>query len=288
MRIALRGVAYSYPRPASGHDTPILRDVSFAMGAGETVGLMGREGAGKTTLLQLVAGLLRPDSGSLLVDGEAVWEDSSRERSARRRVGFAFQFPEQQFFRETVEDELLYAAGNFGMDASEARGRAARVMEVLGLSFEGMRGRSPFTLSLGEARRVAVASVLVTSPAVLLLDEPTAGLDGRGAAALLELLRLRSGPEMSALIVSHDAELLAECATRVLLLQEGRIAVDAPAAEFFRDPVAVRGHGLAVPEAVEVMEDLGALGRASRATRAEARRIYDEAGRPTLPLRPGR
>lgn len=145
MRISLRNVAYSYAQPGSGHGSPILRDVSFEMGAGETVGLMGREGAGKTTLLQLVAGLSRPDSGSVLVDGEAVWDNPARERSVRRRVGFAFQFPEQQFFRETVEDELLYAAGNFGVAAAEARGEAARAMEVLGLSFEGMRARSPYT-----------------------------------------------------------------------------------------------------------------------------------------------
>jgi energy-coupling factor transport system ATP-binding protein len=220
MKFQLEHIAFSYATRTS----PVRRvfsELSLTIRSGEFVLIVGEEGCGKTTLLQLLDGLQRPDAGSVLVDGRNIWESAQQLRSARRRIGFAFQFPEQQFFCETVKDELLYASRNFGLPMHETI--ASSALGRVGLPSTLLRA-SPFALSTGEARRVALASLLPSSPDAFLLDEPTAGLDGFGIATVLALLTELSRQGKTIVLVSHQAPVVFHLAHRLLELEGGRVA----------------------------------------------------------------
>ncbi|MEK9136114.1 MAG: ATP-binding cassette domain-containing protein, partial [Bacteroidota bacterium] len=209
MNFQLQSVSFSY-RSRVGYSTPVFERLNFTVEQGECVGVIGHEGAGKSTLLQIMNGLLQPDQGTVLVEGRDIWSQVKLIHELRRRIGFAFQFPEQQFFCETVRDELEFALKNFwGKDAQGFLSAEAAV-ESVGLRPEGVLNRSPFSLSMGEARRVALASLLVSRPQALLLDEPTVGLDGAGAEMVMRFLRRLHGEGLTVVLVSHDIDVLAE------------------------------------------------------------------------------
>ena len=241
MRLRLEGVTLSFDG-ARGEKNRALDDVTLEVGPGVT-GLMGRTGSGKSTLLEVMAGALRPDAGRLLADGR----DALRGPGARAlasSVGLVFQLPERQFFEPTVEREVAFGLLARGVAPEEVRLRSARALALMGLSLEALAGRSPFSLSGGERRRVAMASVLALEPRLLLLDEPTAGLDPRARAACLEAVRAVGAAGATVVMASHDANALAAVADRVVALEDGRVTLDGPVRELLGNAPLMRAHGL--------------------------------------------
>ena len=241
MRVTLSHVGLSFDG-APGEGTRALEDVSLEVSGG-VVGLMGQTGSGKTTLLEVLAGMLRPDEGSVLVDGrDACGAEGSRALAGA--VGLVFQIPERQFFEPTVERELVFGLRSRGLGAAEARKRAGRALALMGLELDELAGRSPLTLSGGQQRRVAIASVLALEPSLLLLDEPTAGLDPRSRPACVDAVRAAARSGATVVMASHDANVLAAVADRVVVLESGRVTLDGPARELLGDAPLMRSHGL--------------------------------------------
>jgi energy-coupling factor transport system ATP-binding protein len=232
VRLELKDVRHVY-----GAGTPFeveaLRGVSLGVEQGEVLGIVGGTGSGKSTLVRHMNLLLTPTSGEVLVDGV---DARSLEKSAlRRRVGLVFQFPESALFAPTVEEDVAFAPQRLGLDEEEVRERVGESLRVLGA--EDLAGRSPFALSGGEKRRVAIAGVLAMGPEVLVLDEPTAGLDPATREELLSLIRNLRRAGISVVLVSHDLDEVAEVADRVCALDRGMVrAVGTPAAVFYGDP----------------------------------------------------
>ena len=213
-----------------GEKNPALVDVSIDFEGGVT-GLMGKTGSGKTSLLEVMAGATSPDSGRVRAQGDG-------------EIGLVFQLPERQFFEPTVEREVTFGLREHGLSASCARERAAHALALMGLDLAELAGRSPFSLSGGQQRRVAIASVLALRPSVLLLDEPTAGLDPRARRACRDAVRAAAGEGATVVIASHDANALAEVADRLVVLEEGRVTLDGPARTLLADAPLMRAYGL--------------------------------------------
>ena len=254
MILELRDIAFAYKAKGSFGKT-VLNGFDLSVGLGECVGVIGQEGSGKTTLLQLMNGLLKPDRGTVHIDGCDIWQAPESIARLRRRIGFAFQFPEQQFFCETVHDELLYAKLNFRDLSNSDYTTPEEALESVGLHPSQFLERSPFTLSMGEARRVALATVLMTKPEALLLDEPTVGLDGRGIECVVSLLRKVKDQGVTTVLVSHDVDVLAEVASRIVILDGGRARNDLPVQEIFTDEELLSAYGYQLPEVVRFMAE---------------------------------
>lgn len=278
--------------------------VSLKLEDGEAVGIMGPTGSGKSTLVQHFNGLLRPTSGRVLVDGEDLWSrggDGPEERgraarqrrrvdlrAVRRKVGLIFQFPEHQLFEETVFDDIAFGPRNLGLRDAEIKERVDEALEIVGLAGGDAGGddgtaiarRSPFGLSGGQMRRVAIAGVLAMKPKTLVLDEPTAGLDPRGRQGLLEtLLRLHHDLGLTLVVVSHNMEDLARLADRVLVLDNGRIVEQGPTREVFRRVDRLRALGLDAPPVVRLMQSLAQRGADVRTDLLDAPEAAEEIGR---------
>jgi len=230
-----------------------LQGASFTLSAGEVVGIMGHTGCGKTTLVQHFNGLLRPHRGTVRVFGSDLGDPHVDPRPIRRRVGLVFQFPEQQLFDPTVGDDIAFGPRKLGCDRPEVRRRVQGAMAAVGLPFETFKDRYTFGLSGGEMRKVALAGVLALEPEVLVLDEPTAGLDPRARRDLLSSLRTLHDERGTALVfVSHNMDEVAELVTRVDVLSEGRTVLSGPVREVFREEKRLRELGLGVPAATEL------------------------------------
>lgn len=232
--LEVKGLSYTYP-----DGTPALREVSFALQAGETVGLIGPNGAGKSTLLLHLNGLLQ-GSGEVWVGGLSTRNGSLRE--IRRRVGLVFQDPDDQLFMPSVREDVAFGPLNLGLPPEEIEARVVRALEQVGMG--GAAHRSPHHLSFGERKRVALATVLAMEPDVLVLDEPTANLDPRARRQLLNLL-----PTLlqTKLLATHDLEAVVELCGRVLLLDQGQLFADGAPQEILRDAALLEAHGLEVP-----------------------------------------
>jgi energy-coupling factor transport system ATP-binding protein len=205
--------------------TSQLQDISFEVRPGELVGIVGRSGSGKTTLMQLFNGLLLPDRGRILVDAQDINSSQYDFVALRRRLGVVFQFPETQFFAATVEEEIAFGPQQQKLADDEIALRVAEMLQMVGLD-EAIRNRNPFTLSQGEKRRVALASVLAMRPEMLVLDEPTASLDARGMNEVRRILQKWHAAKKMLVIISHDIDLIASLSTRVLVLERGRLLFD--------------------------------------------------------------
>ena len=230
-----------------------LQGASFTLDSGEVVGIMGHTGCGKTTLVQHFNGLLRPHRGTVRVFGSDLGDPHIDPRPLRRRVGLVFQFPEQQLFDPTVGDDIAFGPRKLGCDRPEVRRRVQGAMAAVGLPFETFKDRYTFGLSGGEMRKVALAGVLALEPEVLVLDEPTAGLDPRARRDLLSSLRTLHDERGTALVfVSHNMDEVAELVTRVDVLSEGRTVLSGSVREVFREEKRLRELGLGVPAATEL------------------------------------
>jgi energy-coupling factor transporter ATP-binding protein EcfA2 len=256
MNIIVDNVSFGYPDRLRGR-IPALNGLSLSVSAGSCLGILGPEGSGKSTLIELLGGLLRPEAGSILVDGTDLWGRPETLREFRRRTGICFQFPEQQFICGTVAEELVYAANRFGIKDSLGPEVA---LGFFGLGFEALKERSPLLLSVGEARRVALASILGHRPSLVLLDEPTSGLDGPGTDSVVHAVQSLQRAGATVVVTSHDVDVLAEMSTRVAVMVEGRVKIEGDARMVLSNAGALEEHGFPLPGGVAALRELRAMG----------------------------
>jgi len=241
-------------------EAPALRGVSVEVRAGEAVALIGPTGSGKSTLIQHFNGLLRPTVGTVRVAGEDLWGPRADRRRARQQVGLVFQFPEYQLFEETVRRDVAYGPAHLGLGEAEVAERVDEALHAVGLDPSRFGDRSPFGLSGGEMRRVALAGVLAMRPRVFVLDEPTAGLDPRGKEEILARLEALHRQGLAVVVVTHNMDEVARLADRVVVLAEGRVVMAGSPAEIFRRDEDLRRVGLDLPQAVRLVRALRARG----------------------------
>ena len=241
--------------------TVALNDVSFRIDDGEFVGIIGHTGSGKSTLVQHLNGLLKPSSGQVLIDGEDLNGEHVNRRALRQRIGLVFQYPEYQLFEETVAKDIAFGPKNQGLPADQIAERVRYAMDCVHLNYEKYAERSPFELSGGQMRRVAIAGVLAMKPSVLILDEPTAGLDPRGRDKILTMLEeLHARENVTILMVSHSMDDMARLATRLIVMSEGKIVAEGTPREIFAREDMMTSIGLDVPDAARLCAKLRAKG----------------------------
>lgn len=249
MQIVAKGLTYTY-NPKSPFASNALKGVDLTIGEGEFFGIIGHTGSGKSTFVQHLNALIRLTGGSLRVGEYDLADKRCNFIELRSKVGMVFQYPEYQLFAETVEKDVAFGLKNFRKDMDEeARAAAVReAIETVGLRYAEVEGRSPFELSGGQKRRVAIAGVIVTKPEILILDEPAAGLDPLGKQELMELLhRIHGGWCKTVVIVSHDMDEIAENCTRAAVFSEGKVAMEGTPAEIFSRSGELFALGLDVP-----------------------------------------
>ena len=237
-----------------------LDNVNFSVNRGEFIGIIGHTGSGKSTLMQQLNGLLKPTSGQVLLDGQDIWSDKKLTRQARFRVGLVFQYPEYQLFEETVYRDIAFGPKNMGLKSEEIDRRVREAAGFVGLTEEQLQV-SPFDLSGGQKRRVAIAGVIAMEPEVLILDEPTAGLDPIGRAEILSNIEsYRRAKNATIMMVSHSMEDVARLTDRLLVMNGSRLAMDAAPAEVFTHAEELVQMGLSIPQVTQVFLELRRLG----------------------------
>lgn len=237
-----------------------IRQVNLSVQAGEFIGIIGHTGSGKSTLIQHLNGLLRPNSGKVLFEGEDIWKDKAYTRSIRARVGLVFQYPEYQLFEETVYQDIAFGPKNMGLPEDEVHRRVMRAAGFVGLTEQRLK-KSPFDLSGGQKRRAAIAGVIAMEPEVLILDEPTAGLDAAGRDGILKNIRDYQKAQNAAIImVSHSMEEVAATADRLIVMKDGTVDMCGTPHEVFSQAQRLKEMGLDVPQVTEVFLKLRAMG----------------------------
>ena len=237
-----------------------VEDVSLDIMPGEFLGIIGHTGSGKSTLIQHLNGLLRPTQGRVLLNGKDIWAESKKIRQVRFQVGLVFQYPEYQLFEETVYKDIAYGPGNMGLDRDEIDRRVRESAALVGLT-EDQLEKSPFELSGGQKRRVAIAGVIAMEPKVLILDEPTAGLDPVGVESILGNIRdYHQSNNATIILVSHSMEEVARTVDRLVVVNDGRIPFQGPPREVFRHGAELERMGLGVPQMTRVFSRLRAMG----------------------------
>ena len=237
-----------------------LDDISFSVERGEFIGIIGHTGSGKSTLMQQLNGLLKPTSGTVLLDGQDIWLDKKLTRQARFRVGLVFQYPEYQLFEETVYKDIAFGPKNMGLSAEEVDRRVREAAGFVGLTEQQLEV-SPFDLSGGQKRRVAIAGVIAMEPEVLILDEPTAGLDPVGRSEILgNIQSYRKAKNATIMMVSHSMEDVARLTDRLLVMNGSKLAMDAPPAQVFTHAEELTQMGLNIPQVTQVFLELKKLG----------------------------
>ncbi len=255
MSITLENVNYIYS-PGTAYEKQALKDVSFEIPQGQFVGIIGHTGSGKSTLIQHLNGLVKATSGKILYEGQDIYAEGYSMRTLRSQVGLVFQYPEHQLFEVDVISDVCFGPKNQGLSAEECEARAKEALELVGFP-EKYYHQSPFELSGGQKRRVAIAGVLAMSPKVLILDEPTAGLDPKGRDEILDQVeRLHKETGMTVILVSHSMEDVARYVERIIVMNRGEKMLDGTPAEVFRHYKELEQVGLAAPQVTYVMHDL--------------------------------
>ncbi len=234
MSIILNSVSYRYMA-----DTPFaktaLDDINLEIAKGEFVGVIGHTGSGKSTLMQHLNGLLKPSDGQVMIEDVNIHDKSQQAKDMRRKVGMVFQYPEHQLFEETVFEDIAFGPRNMGIDEAEVEERVIWAMQFVGLDYEEYAKRSPFQLSGGQMRRVAIAGVIAMKPEYLILDEPSAGLDPRGRNEIFEqIAKLYQTTGITVVLVSHNMEEVARLVNRLIVMHSGNIILDGPPAQIFQ------------------------------------------------------
>ena len=252
MSIIADHLSYIYSKDTS-YEVKALDDVSFKIDDGEYVGLLGHTGSGKSTLVQHLNGLLRPSSGTVYFNGKDIFDSDYDKKALRSNVGLVFQYPEHQLFEVDVFSDVCFGPKNLGLDKTEVELRAYEALKLVGIKDEHFYS-SPFDLSGGYKRRVAIAGVMAMKPSVLILDEPTAGLDPKGRDEILELIgHLHSETGMTIILVSHSMDDVAENAERLLVMHDSKLLYDAPPREIFKYADELLSIGLDIPSVSKVM-----------------------------------
>ncbi len=250
MPIEVKNLSHVYAQ-GSPFQSAAVQDVSFTLGEGELVGLIGHTGSGKSTLVQHLNGLVKPTSGTVLVDGMDLWAKGTDLRAVRKKVGLVFQYPEYQLFEETVLKDIAFGPRNLGLSEAQAQERAREAAKAVNLPEEVLE-RSPFDLSGGQKRRVAIAGVLAMHPRTLILDEPAAGLDPSGRREMLALLKALHGRGMTLVMVSHSMTDVSRLCKRVLVMNQGRLVMDGAPGEVFGRAAELKAMGLGLPRGAEL------------------------------------
>ena len=238
--------------PGTPFEKTAMADVSLRVEEGDFIGVIGHTGSGKSTLVQHLNGLLKPTSGKVLLEGRDIWAEPGKIRDVRFQVGMVFQYPEHQLFEDTTYKDIAFGPKNMGLSEEEIDARVRRAAAFVGLK-EELLDKSPFELSGGEKRRAAIAGVMAMEPRVLILDEPTAGLDPRGRDMILEQIKAyKDENDTTVLLVSHSMEDVARTAKKVLVMNGGRIAMYAPTAEVFSRAEELESIGLSIPAVTKV------------------------------------
>ena len=255
MSITLENVNYIYS-PGTAYEKQALKDVSLEIPQGQFVGIIGHTGSGKSTLIQHLNGLVKATSGRILYEGQDIYAEGYNMRTLRSQVGLVFQYPEHQLFEVDVISDVCFGPKNQGLSAEECEARAKEALELVGFP-EKYYHQSPFELSGGQKRRVAIAGVLAMRPKVLILDEPTAGLDPKGRDEILDQVeRLHKETGMTVILVSHSMEDVARYVERIIVMNRGEKMLDGTPAEVFRHYKELEQVGLAAPQVTYVMHDL--------------------------------
>lgn len=260
MEIILQDVSFAYQ--VAGQQLPVLHHIELKVAPGDFLAITGAGGSGKSTLGQVVAGLLEPAAGQVFLDGKPSRSRSkAREASLWQRVGMVYQQPEQQLFAETVFEDVAFGPRNLGLSLPAVKSRVEKALQAVGLDAVEMEGRSPFNLSGGQQRRVAIAGVLAMEPEVLILDEPTAGLDPAGRAQILGYIRsFFQQPGKAVVFISHNMAEVADLAHQVVVLHHGRVVLQGTPREIFRQGESLRAYSLLPPALPRLMMELRRLG----------------------------
>ena len=234
-----------------------IDDINLKIEENEFIGLIGHTGSGKSTFIQHLNGLLKPSSGEIIVDGMKVDKSSSNLTELRKKIGLVFQYPEYQLFEETIERDIAFGPGNLDLSEEEVLRRVKSSMDSVGLDYETYKDKSPFELSGGLKRRVAIAGVLAMEPKVLILDEPTAGLDPRGRDEILsEIKSIHEKRKITVILVSHSMEDVAKIAERIIVMDKGKVFLDSNPREIFMNEDKLLSVGLGIPQITSLMRTL--------------------------------
>ena len=251
----LKDVTYTYS-PGTVYEVNAIEHINLNIDADEFIGIIGHTGSGKSTLIQHFNGLMRPTSGQVLFEGQDIWEEGYNLRGLRSNVGLVFQYPEYQLFEETVLKDVCFGPKNKGLNEEEAKEKAIAALKQVGVH-ESLFGKSPFELSGGQKRRVAIAGVLAMDPKVLILDEPTAGLDPKGRDEILDQIKyLHDQRGITIILVSHSMEDVARYADRLIVMNDANMVFDNAPREVFKHYKELEKMGLAAPQVTYIMHRL--------------------------------
>ncbi len=259
MPIKLDNVSYTYA-PGTPHEIRALRNVNLDIEDGEFVGVMGTTGSGKSTLIQLIAGLIAPTEGKILLDGEDINAKKYDRDVLHRRIGLVFQYPEYQLFETTVERDVAFGLRHQGLTKEETASAVRTALETVGFDYDEVRDKSPLSFSGGEKRRIAIAGVLAPNPRVLILDEPIAGLDPLSRQDFLTMVDGLNAQGVTVIMISHNADALSEHAGRIIVLRDGTLIRDGSAKHIFSDYYDLIRGGIGVPQvrqAVQLLRERG-------------------------------
>ena len=243
------------------HESVAIDDVSFTIDDGEFVSIIGHTGSGKSTMLQHLNGLLKPKSGTIIIDGIDITDSKTGMLEIRKKVGLVFQYPEYQLFEETVAKYVAFGPANLGLEPEEIDARVRRSVELVGLDYDEIKNASPFELSGGQKRRVAMAGVLAMEPRVLVLDEPTAGLNPRAHRDILDMVgEIHRREKNTIILVSHNMNDVARLSDRILVMSGGKLEMNGTPQEIFSREEEVKSMGLALPDSMEILSRLKKAG----------------------------
>lgn len=257
MLIEVKNLTHIYSE-GMAFETAALQDISFTAKPGEFVALIGHTGSGKSTLAQHLNGLLKPTSGTVLADGKDLSQKGKEIMDLRHKIGTVFQYPEYQLFEESVLLDVMFGPKNIGLSKEECEARAIEALRIVGIDPDEKGGVSPFSLSGGEKRRVAIAGVIAMQPEVLILDEPTAGLDPQGHKEILAMIkRIKEEKNLSIFLVSHNMNDVAQLADHVLVMHAGKLVMDGSPREVFAREEELKAMGLDIPDATRFGKKFG-------------------------------
>ncbi|WPC41727.1 energy-coupling factor transporter ATPase [Clostridium sp. JS66] len=256
MSIKIENLTHIYMK-GSPFEKKALDNVNITINEGEFVALIGHTGSGKSTLIQHINGLLKPSSGKIVIDDVDITEKKVNLNFIRKKVGLVFQYPEYQLFEETIEKDIAFGPKNLGLSDDHINSRVKRAMNMVGLDYEKYKDKSPFELSGGQKRRVAIAGVVAMEPKILILDEPTAGLDPKGRDDILGKIKdLHLEYKMTIILVSHSMEDVAKLADRILVMHKGKAILDGVPSQVFKEIDTLESVGLAVPQVTYLVRAL--------------------------------
>lgn len=254
MPIEIKELSFSYD------SKPFIDNLDLKINDGEVVGIIGNTGCGKSTFVRLIAGLIKSDSGKIIIDGDDITNKKFNKKILRRKLGIVFQFPEMQLFEQTIEKDIFFGLKQYKLTYDEKYKRAKEALELLGLDFERIKDKSPLTLSGGEKRKIAVAGILVCKPKYLIFDEPIAGLDFNSRDSFMKLLLALKQNGTTIIIISHNTDYLAEYADRILVMDGGKIILDDKPNEIFNQATLLNNLNIGVCNSKEIVNLLNKNG----------------------------